>query len=315
MSKISLDATHAAELVEFWSQKYKDTKDELEKLKFLGTQSEKDSRLQNAKLQEIIALLQDESKKRQVADAELRDLITRSGIAQEALHRRTVQLESDNIELSRKLHVCDIERIILAQKVQTINMQAAALAGEVQSGVRMEKVAQLFETPASLDPEFESAALRFSYPRSIIEALPAVAFPSPATKCLPLRVPSAGRSGYWFWPLWSLREDSVFQLVVEYRPDEWTYLGEYTTALLPGYDMKLSEWTTLDEMRSALDQRHALLPRDKAHPFTAAAPASVSEVEVKRRYEAGEWSVPCFSLRCLGFDKQLYDALQTAAKT
>lgn len=36
-------------------------------------------------------------------------------------------------------------------------------------------------------------------------------------------------------------------------------------------------------------------------------------VEIKRRYESGEWSVPCFTLRCVGFNVSLYKTLHTAA--
>jgi hypothetical protein len=36
-------------------------------------------------------------------------------------------------------------------------------------------------------------------------------------------------------------------------------------------------------------------------------------LEIKRRYETGAWSVPCFTLRCVGFNKLLYESLQAAA--
>jgi hypothetical protein len=48
------------------------------------------------------------------------------------------------------------------------------------------------------------------------------------------------------------------------------------------------------------------LPPDQ----TASYPA---QLDVKRRYEVGEWNVPCYSLRCVGFDMPLYDALHAAA--
>lgn len=35
-------------------------------------------------------------------------------------------------------------------------------------------------------------------------------------------------------------------------------------------------------------------------------------LDVKRRYETGEWLVPCFSLQCVGFDMNFYDALKLA---
>ena len=38
-----------------------------------------------------------------------------------------------------------------------------------------------------------------------------------------------------------------------------------------------------------------------------------AQLDVKRRYEVGEWSVPCYTLRCVGFSMALHDALHAAA--
>jgi hypothetical protein len=37
------------------------------------------------------------------------------------------------------------------------------------------------------------------------------------------------------------------------------------------------------------------------------------QLEVKRRFESGECLVPCYALRCTGFNKDLYHALLSAA--
>lgn len=43
-------------------------------------------------------------------------------------------------------------------------------------------------------------------------------------------------------------------------------------------------------------------------------PAFSDKLDVKRHYDAGEWSVPCYSLRCTSFSMLLYNALHVAAK-
>lgn len=41
--------------------------------------------------------------------------------------------------------------------------------------------------------------------------------------------------------------------------------------------------------------------------------AGTHPLEIKRRYESGEWSVPCFTLRCVGYSVTLYKTLHVAA--
>jgi len=50
------------------------------------------------------------------------------------------------------------------------------------------------------------------------------------------------------------------------------------------------------------------LPPGQTAPYPA-------QLEVKRRYEMGEWSVPCYTLQCVGFNTTLYEALCLAAKS
>src|SRR6202042_3257643 len=42
-------------------------------------------------------------------------------------------------------------------------------------------------------------------------------------------------------------------------------------------------------------------------------PSMPALLGIKNRYDLGEWSVPCFSLQCVGFDMSLYQALHSAA--
>jgi len=38
-----------------------------------------------------------------------------------------------------------------------------------------------------------------------------------------------------------------------------------------------------------------------------------SQQEIKRRYDTGEWKVPCYSMQCVGYSMPLCQALQIAA--
>ena len=92
-------------------------------------------------------------------------------------------------------------------------------------------------------------------------------------------------------------------------------------------NMNLSEWMALDEQVRSNKPPKNRLP-DQPDPQTKMAhcsrvanqglqpgqTASLSvQLSVKRRYELGEWNVPCYSLRCVGFSMPLYQALHSAA--
>ena len=51
---------------------------------------------------------------------------------------------------------------------------------------------------------------------------------------------------------------------------------------------------------------NAGLERDQTAPYT-------TQLNTRRRYDLGELSVPCHSLRCVGFNSPLYHALLSAA--
>jgi len=76
-----------------------------------------------------------------------------------------------------------------------------------------------------------------------------------------------------------------------------------------GDEMKLAEWLTLDDQTKAVHCRR-IASHELPQGQTASYPA---QLDVKRRYETGEWSVPCYSLQCLGFNTPLLDALHGAA--
>ena len=93
--------------------------------------------------------------------------------------------------------------------------------------------------------------------------------------------------------------------------------------------LQLSEWMSLDEQVRTPPVSHPLSglsvliinPQTKMAHCVRVASQSLppgqtapypAQLEVKRRYEMGEWSVPCYSLQCVGFNTALYDALCAA---
>ncbi|KAI0933541.1 hypothetical protein AcV5_005663 [Taiwanofungus camphoratus] len=321
MPTISLDVSYAKELVEFWGFRYREVKEELEALKnshyLLEQQAQKiivNDELQ--KLQGLITSMEKESERRQAVDTELRDLIARSGRSEEVFNRKVALLQKENEDLIARLSTIESEQSMLSQQVQMFYTQAGALATEAHHW-RRDKIAQMFQDNSFVDENFESCSLLFDDPSLILRALPAPAkssrriyFVARPPNCMPLRVPSIAKSGYWFYPTWIVPDDAVFELVVEGKPDEWTYLGSYTSAPLLGYEMKLSEWTTLDD-----ETKEGHCSRVTQQILAQSQlPAFSDKLDVKRHYDAGEWSVPCYSLRCTSFSMLLYNALHVAAK-
>ncbi|KAG5721604.1 hypothetical protein E4T56_gene12899 [Termitomyces sp. T112] len=122
--------------------------------------------------------------------------------------------------------------------------------------------------------------------------------------CMPLYIPSCGRSGYCFYPL-SVPEECSFELVVQGKGSKWCYLGTYIISSLPEHPMALSEWMILDDQTkkshcARLTARHF----DNNHP-------PMSADLVKEHYDSGRWKIPCFVLRCVGFDKELCHTINT----
>lgn len=88
--------------------------------------------------------------------------------------------------------------------------------------------------------------------------------------------------------------------------------------------MKLAEWMTLDDTVRFLyfPFGFQLTPTQTKMMFCSRIASQglppnqfapkPALLDVKRRYETGEWFVPCFSLQCVGFDMNFYDALKLA---
>ncbi|OCH90667.1 hypothetical protein OBBRIDRAFT_803856 [Obba rivulosa] len=282
---IPIDSLQAAELVEFWSQKYCEVKRELEQLKY-----------------------------------------ARMSI----LTERAIQLEKANAELSMNLSDVQNERVKFSEQIARFQNQLAALTAEMHC-MRIAKILQTFGEPTVVVvPESKPASLLFSSPSLIMNNISggmqqpqeikqshccalANTFISQrrAARCfflsrppsmLPVRISKPAQSGYWFYPIDHTRQPA-FELILEVSPNmfqKWSYVGTYTTAFLADYNMRLFEWMVLGE-----ETKQAHCQRAKRSTRVLG-----SLKDVRRQYDIGELTVPCYVLRCIDFKAPFYDALQ-----
>ncbi|KAF9654063.1 hypothetical protein BDM02DRAFT_3086589, partial [Thelephora ganbajun] len=126
--------------------------------------------------------------------------------------------------------------------------------------------------------------------------------------CLPLRITTCGQHGYWFSPVTTYPEDTEFELVVEGKPTEWTYLGRYKSIHLPGGEMRMSEWSALDDETKHTHCIRAAAQRPGQDTVTPAT-VSAAAAELRQQYESGQAVVPCFTLICTGYTMQVHAAM------
>ncbi|EGO21819.1 hypothetical protein SERLADRAFT_474746 [Serpula lacrymans var. lacrymans S7.9] len=300
MSTINVDAYYGPELVEFWAHKYKKVKEEFEEHK-RATETARKAQL-SAEYAELLTLVRG----------------LHNGAEEASIVRRKLELvEREKVDLTARMANVEAERTALAQQIQLCVAQASAFAAEADQH-RRNSLSLLFPPVSFVDPNFEPSPLLFTNPTDIISSLEPhfsegnrlYFLPRPPA-CMPLRVPACGQPGYWFYPNYILSEDTEFDLVVEGRPGEWSYLGNYVTALFPGGEMKISEWMNLDE-QTKMTHCSRVATENSGLP-AGQSPSYPDQITVKRRYELGEWRVPCYSLRCVGFNMPLYEALHVAA--
>ncbi|OSX64889.1 hypothetical protein POSPLADRAFT_1135348 [Postia placenta MAD-698-R-SB12] len=300
------------EYAEYWRNQYQEVVQQLDRLKVVDSKAYNSYQyglgVQHSSVSEelraLMSFVREEAERRQAADVELHRLLTCKGdtIPGECY----AQLEKDKNELQMRLKKSQDELTVLVAKMNTFAVQATVLAAEAHKW-RRDKILELFKTDSFVANDFDSPLLISKNPRLIYDVLPDVS--------------------YWFYPPWTFAPDVAFELVVEGDPHEWKYLGTYVTAPLVGYEMKLSEWMILDdEVRRDTDyhrfedtnpiqtkDQHCL--RVKAQILEQAQlPTTCTGLDVRRHYDIGEWSVPCYSLCCMGFSMKLHDALQYASK-
>ncbi|KAJ7144897.1 hypothetical protein C8R43DRAFT_558932 [Mycena crocata] len=326
---IVLNSDLTSELVEFWGFKYKEAKQQLEEVKqqledFKKRKAGQEDGAQTYdELKRLVQQLQadaaDTARRLEANDRFLQNVIASSRneqrLAQEKLDARTAEKTELLVQLAR----ADTERVALYHQIQASYIQSVSLAAEADRQ-RMAVIVEQYSPTASFFPDsFTPTSVTFNSAKQLVGALPRDSdsypwqlyfLPRPPNS-IPLHVSSACQSGYWFYPFNLSPMDSAFELIVEVDLNKWLYYGRYTTRLFPGYEMKLSEWTTLDEQAKSI-----FCTRIASQKLPVGQTASHAlQMDVRQRYDSGQWSVPCYTLQCVGFDMALYDALTaTSAK-
>ncbi|KAH8824596.1 hypothetical protein DL96DRAFT_1614537 [Flagelloscypha sp. PMI_526] len=210
-------------------------------------------------------------------------------------------------DVQAKLTRWESEGVALRAQVATFHAQASVISTETDR-VRKDAITALFPAADFLEDTFKPRVLSAPDIPTFVASLNGTGalqkyrlylLPKPPS-CMPLRVQFCGSHGYWFAPTTVPPDD--FELIVEGRAGEWTYLGKYVTAPFPGHEMRLAEWMNLDELTK-------LAYCARLHPSSGTQPQATSPVEIKRRHDIGEWVSPCYSLRCVGFSTDLYELL------
>ncbi|KAL1742615.1 hypothetical protein HDZ31DRAFT_84007 [Schizophyllum fasciatum] len=319
MPAIPIDASLAPEVVEFWGRRYREVKEELEELK--ATCGAKENRAPGglegcvpARLEGLLTQLDVHLTSLRKKDKVARDsLISKKDDA--PLKEAIAIALKERDDLRFRASALEADRAALTSQVQAFMIQAAALATEA-CHARMNAVLKQFSTTSFVDKEFQVTPLTLTEPEAFMHSLPPqytngtrlYFLPRPPA-CMPLHVPRSAQSGYWFYPVLLAPGDTQFELIVEGSPGQWTYLGRYVTVSMPGQEMKLCEWMMLDERtKQAHCHRIASHTTDNGQ-----APSVAAQLEVRRRYDTGEWNVPCYSLQCIGYDMALYATLHEVA--
>ncbi|KAJ7042091.1 hypothetical protein C8F04DRAFT_116032 [Mycena alexandri] len=304
------------EVVEFWGFKYKEVKQELEALKRSGTYDDVQT---YGELKRLIELLQTEAitntKRLEANEKFIQEIVVSTRNEQRATQQKLDACNAEKRDLLVQIGRLNTERISLHRQVQVCYSQAASLAAEADRQ-RMAAVAELFNSENSfIDESFTPTSAMFSSLQEIVASLPRdtewqLYFMPRPPNSIPLRVQEVGKPGYWFYPFNLSPMDAPFDLVVETDSNTWLYFGRYTSRPFSSYEMRLSEWMTLDEQTklifcSRVASENSKLPIQPASYTT--------QIDIRQRYDSGQFNVPCYSLECVGYDMELYDALQSTA--
>ncbi|KAJ7771488.1 hypothetical protein B0H16DRAFT_1770984 [Mycena metata] len=315
---ILLTSDLTPEVVEFWGFKYKEAKQELETLKRSGAY---DNVPTYGELKRHNELLQTEAitntKRLEAKEKFIQEIVASNRNEYRATQQRLDACNAEKRDLLLQIGRLNTERVSLHHQIQVCYSQAASLAAEADRQ-RMAAVAELFNPGNSfLDESFTPTSFMFSSLQQLIASLPRdtsndwqLYFMPRPPNSIPLRVQEVGKPGYWFYPFNLSPMDAPFELVVEIECNKWLYFGRYTSCTLPSYEMRLSEWMALDEQTklifcSRVASQNSKLP---IQPGSYTTP-----IDIRQRYESGQWNVPCYSLQCVGYDMELYEALQSTA--
>ncbi|KAL4065202.1 hypothetical protein J3A83DRAFT_4375735 [Scleroderma citrinum] len=248
MSTIPIDASIGPELIEFWANKYKEAKDELDTLKLpsrLGC-------LQKGATHDFV------SKSDEILDVvrSIKSVIE----VDTTLHLKLEAVTKEKDELAARLSQLEAQRDTLVTKVQLHLKQARSLSMEVNHH-RCSALALLFPPVSFVAPSHQVPVLSFTdftmiyifwravWSSALVWWLTVsltklrIQFISRPPGSLPLYIPVLGQHGYWFGG----PTEGPSHIAVEGRPNEWSYLGKYVSAPFVGGEMQLSEWMCLDE--------------------------------------------------------------------
>ncbi|KAI0314784.1 hypothetical protein OF83DRAFT_1174441 [Amylostereum chailletii] len=323
----TLDSVHAREAAEHWAKKYHEMKRERDSESLQECAALYPDRDENKFTQQDLRKLINEalkqcSGKRGAVDSDsddLRQQLARARLEADGQRQKAETLINERVELFDRVSKAEVGLTLLALKVDKFYSQCSALAHEADL-LRQYQVRDLFEPVAFFETgkmvlgvaNVEPSDLRrfmdnFIHMHISQGKTQAIHFLNRPPQCLPLRIDHPGQHGYWFCPLGVPEDDAPFELIVEGLPCQWMYLGTYTTKLLPGAEMKLSEWMVLDESTKTGHCKR-MAAQLESLPL-GQIPSQISQQEIKSRFDTGEWNVPCHSLRCVGFDAALSASL------
>ncbi|OBZ75549.1 Alpha-1,3/1,6-mannosyltransferase ALG2, partial [Grifola frondosa] len=310
---IDIDASHAAELVGFWSQKYKEAKEELERYKV---------KVLPSTISSALTALQQAERNRNTPSAPVWSPVGTVHVVNVANRGQYLIPTHFATWVQQQMVQNRTELEDLRCHLQTFHAQAAMLAQETAQW-RANQITQLFRTPAFVDSRFQSVPLSFTMQdRSVLVSRVRNSYPNDQRRLfyfLPHHLynithglPQVGQSGYWFRSLYRrdnpLDDRCEMELLVEKNRNQWTYLGSYVNEPLGEFEMKLTEWVTLDAEAKAWYCHQAAMRMQSRMPTQAEI------ANIMRLHETGQRHVPCYGLRCTGFNMPLYHALHAATK-
>ncbi|GBE82778.1 hypothetical protein SCP_0411630 [Sparassis crispa] len=309
----TLNVSYPGEVLVFWFEKYREVKKELGRLKDAHShETDVCAEVHNTTQQELTNILKDDTEYSHENPEST--ALSRSEEHNEGLGQKIAQLEKANEQLTTRLQQCQGTYDILSQQMTAFKEQSATLATEVHHW-RMRKLSEMFGEDPRLEINASLSTLSFLDVEMLASALPGdwchclLYFHSRRSNDLPLRIPATAKSGYWFHISTLMPDHREFELIMEGQLGEWTYLGRYTSVPFVGCGMTLFEWMNLDEPTKSTHCSRVVT----SMPQPQQLQVNYTLQEVRRRYDTGEWRVPCKSLRCTGFDRQTYEMLYAAA--
>ncbi|KAI0037982.1 hypothetical protein FA95DRAFT_1313509 [Auriscalpium vulgare] len=313
---LSIDASCAPELVEYWAHKYRDVKREMDALQGqLAITPDRDALLG------AVPVVEPRDRKPQPAgdDDDQRALLLDARRKIDALNAELLHEAREKAALSARVAQAELKAVGTQKQFEHFFAQCVGLALEADSSRQKRIRAMLPALHLGSFPPAMKYAVLGTEPADLhdavairnLEAYCAAQKPNSVMQLvqrppmsLPVRIGACGQHGYWYYPG---NYRTPFELIIEGKPGEWLYLGRYISTELrdPDEQMHLSEWMSLDELTKA---EHCLRSASLGLPAGQYA-SHAAQLDLKRRYDTGEWVIPCYMLQCVGFDNGFHDTL------